>query len=76
MTKIRPEALVETWAKRPDVFELEPEHIRARFAAQVEAAIKKMEKVEAPDPTEPKPVAKKPTAKKKTPAKKAETKGD
>jgi len=41
--KIRPEALVETWALRPDAFALEPEHIRAQFASQVEARMKELE---------------------------------
>jgi len=76
--KIRPEALVEIWAKRPDVFELEPEHIRARFRAQVDAKIKELEPVPTPDPEpeqEEKPRAKRATAK-KTPAKRADTEGE
>jgi hypothetical protein len=70
MTKVRPEALVETWAAYPDVFELEPKHIRVRFAAQVAAARKKMEaasakKEDAVSEPESKPGATKAPAKKK-----------
>jgi len=74
MTKIRPEALVEIWAKRPDVFELEPIHVRAQFAAQVEAKIKELER--AAQKAAEKVAKAKIAAKKKTPAKKAGTKGD
>jgi len=78
MTKIRPERLVEAWAKRPDAFELEPKHVRARYAAEVEAKRKELEK-KAPAPVEevekePEPKAKKAPA--KPAAEKAESKGD
>jgi len=75
MTKIRPEQQVEIWAERPDVFELEPKHIRARFAAQVEAKRKKLNAAAEPKP-KPEPAVEKPEPRATKPAKKAESKGE
>lgn len=36
--KIRDEALIPTWAARPDAFALEPAHVQEKYRKAVEAA--------------------------------------